>query len=424
MRQPNRRTILRASGVLFTGAAVAGCLDDDGADAEDDSDDDSGSSLTITNIAFSDGEPSGYREFEEVNSTTFEQSDVVWIYFEPAGFERESIGDGEVEVDIGMSFSVTGSGGEELVSDTDTLARTAPEDGNVDAFFVGNFQPPIPAPGGEYTATLTVTDRIADAEAEETTTFTVEAGEELAIENTTFLAGRPRGYQDFDTVPDDTYDVTDPIRVYFEPTGFGTTETEDGELRLDMITSLRITDSQGAVVYDNDDVLRTTLSEEQIEEYFAFWGANLPTDVDPGEYTAEITLEDQISEQTVETTATFRLESADRSQYGQQFLNAINSELNVTVTGFEDGRTANLTYDTPASRGSSTAEEQIGYIAGAFAGLVGQGWSVDRLVATLTDSNGERYRFNADAETAQAYVDGELTDEQYASEVLSTLTPV
>lgn len=420
MGKPGRRTVLRASGALLAGAAIAGCLEDGEADA----DDDSGSSLTVTNIAFSDGEPLGYRDFEEIENTTFEQSDVVWVYFEPAGFERDSIGGGEAEVDIEMSFSVTGPDGEELVSDTDTLARTAPEDGSVDAFFVGNFQPPIPAPGGEYTVTLTVTDRIADAEAEETTTFTVEAGEELAIENVTFIADQPRGYRDFDTVSDDTYDVTDPIRVYFEPTGFGTTDAAEGELRLDMITSLRITDSQGTVVYENDDVLRMTLSEDQIEEYFAFWGANLPADVDPGEYTAEITLEDQISEQTAETTAPFRLESADRSQYGRQFLNAINSELNVTVTGFEEGRTANLTYDTPASSDSSTAEEQIGDIAGAFAGLVGQGWSVDRLVATLTDSDDERSRFNTDAETAQAYIDGELTDEQYVSEVLSTLTQV
>lgn len=118
-------------------------------------------------------------------TATFEQSDTVWLYFEPQEFERDSAGNGEVKVDLEMGFSITGPDGEELAADTDTFARTASEDGSIDGYFTGNFQPPIPAPGGEYTATLTVTDRVADAEVEETTAFAVEAGEELAIGNVT-----------------------------------------------------------------------------------------------------------------------------------------------------------------------------------------------------------------------------------------------
>lgn len=557
MSKPNRRTVLHAGGALLAGSAVAGCLGDGDTEDEDDGNN-SGSSLSITNIAFTDGEPSGYRAFEELTSTTFEQTDVVWLYFEPQGFERESVGDGEVEVDIEMSFSVTGPDGEELVSDTDTFARTAPEDGSIDAYFAGNFQPPIPAPGGEYTATLSVTDRIADAEAEETTTFTVEAGEELAIENTTFLAEQPRGYRDFDTVPDDTYDVTDqiriyfeptgfgtteadsgeqgevsvdlittititdatgtevynnedvlrqtfseedrdeyfafwnvalpsetapgehevtitvedqiseqtaettetftvepveqlaienvtfldgqprgyrdfdtapgqtyavtdPIRIYFEPTGFGTKETDSGELDLDMITSLQITDSQGTEVYNNSDVLRQTLPEDQVDEYFAFWGATLPIETEPGEYTAEITLEDQITGQTTETTATFTLEPSEYSSYAQQFLDAIRSELEITVTGFAERDVADLRYTSPFEISTDDARNQIGYIAGAYAGVIDQGWSTERLIGTVTDANDDRYRFEADSESAQAFINDQITAEEFAAEVLDSL---
>jgi hypothetical protein len=540
---------------------MAGCLgDDENGDEEngDDENGDDGKSLAITNVAFADGQPSGYREFEETSSTTFEQTDVVWIYFEPNGFERESAGDGEVEVDIDMGFSITGPNGEELAADTDTLTRAAPEGEDIDAYFSGNFQPPIPATGGEYTATLTVTDRIADAGVEETTTFTVEAGEELAVENVTFLADQPRGYRDFDTAPNDTFGVTDPIRVYFEPTGFsteeadnsnagdvsvdlitsvtitdasgtevydnddilrqsfpeedrdeyfafwnvslpsgadpgqytvtitvedqvsgqtaettatfiaepvaeltienvtfldgpargyrdfdtapgqsypvtdpiriyfepngfGTEEATGGELRFDMTTSLVITDNTGTEVYNNTDSLRRTLSEDQIDQYFGVWGASLPPEVESGQYTAEIALEDQFTGQTTDTTATFTLEDAEYSRSAQQFLDAIRTELEITVTGFAERDVVNLRYNSPFEIQTENARSQISYIAGAYAGAVDQGWSSERLVGTVNDGNNGRYRFEVDSRSAQAFINEQITAEEFAGEVLNSL---
>lgn len=419
MDKLSRRTALRAGGALLGGIAVAGCLDDSGIEDTVAYD----SSLAITNIEFPDGRPSGYRQFEVVNRQTFEQSDTVWLYFEPLGFEREPIGDGTVEIDLGMSVSITGPDGEEVTTATDTLARTAPEDENIDAYFVEDFRLPLPAPNGEYTATLTVTDRLADVETEQITTFAVQEGEEFVIENASFLTGQPRGYRDFESLPSQTYSMLDSIWLYFEPTGFATEPAASGggEVTFDLATSLVITGPSGEEVYANEDLLGRTVSEERLDEYFAFWNASLPPGLDPGEYTAEVTVEDRLTDQSATTTATFTRELASYDQYAQQFRSTIDGDLDVTVTGPISNDPVQLGYQSSYRIQTSSAANQIEYIADAFATLVGNGWDVVGLVATVTDGENTRYRYTISDETALAFINQEISAETYRQRVLNSL---
>ncbi|WP_336327385.1 hypothetical protein [Halovenus sp. HT40] len=441
MNEADRRTVLRAGGAVLAGSAIAGCLDDtdsgdneendgeqnetedgsqnqtDGTEPEEPTEE----SLRIQNVTFLAGQPRGYRDFETVQNATYGVTDRIRVYFEPTGFGTEPASDGDVSVDLITSISITDSAGTEVYSNDDVLRQTFSEEDEDEYFAFWDVSLPPESDAGEYTVTLTVEDQIRGQTAETTATFTAEPVDELAIENVTFLDGQPRGYRDFDTVPGQTYAVTDPIHIYFEPTGFGTEEADSGDLGLDMITSLVITDSRGTEVYNNSDILRQSLTEDQVDEYFAFWGATLPPGTEPGEYNARITLEDQISGQTTETTATFTLEEAEYSSYAQQFLDTIRSELEITVTGFAERDVVNLRYTSSFEISTENARNQIGYIAGVYAGVIDQGWSTERLIGTVTDANDDRYRFEADSESAQAFMNDQITADEFAAEVLNSL---
>ena len=418
-----RRAVIRG-GALAGATALAGCLG--GESPSDEAGDDGTESpetpeLTLTNVTFTDGEPSGYQQFEAVDDTTFAASETVWIYFEPTGFGRESAGDGESEVEIEMGISVTGPDGAQLSSDRDTLTRTSPTESPVYAYFAGHFQPPVPATGGEYTATLSATDAISGQTAEQTVTFTVEASRELAIDNVTFLADRPRGYRDFDTQPGGTYTMLDAIWVYFEPTGFATESAGEGAVSVDLTTDIEITGPNGQLVYTNQDSLSQSFAEEDRDEYFVFWNADLPLGLEPGTYTVEVGVEDRLTERTASADATFDRELARYAEYADNFRTTIESNLNITVTGGISGNPAELVYDSAVAADTEAAVGQLEYVAGAFAGTVGNGWPVDGLVANATGADGTRYSYRVETDTALRFIADEITADEYREVVLSTV---
>ena len=427
MHTPDRRSILRAGGALVGMAALAGCQSDDGNAGDDGAESNDGDSssdeqaLAITNVTLTDGEPSGYQQFTEVDSTTFEATETVWLYFEPTGFERESVGDGEVTVELEMGLSVTGPDGEQLYSAQDTLARTSPEDGDVNAYFSGNFQPPISATGGEYTATLTLTDAISGEAVEQTTAFTIETSDQLAVNNVTFLEGQPRGYRDFDTQADPTYTMLDPIWVYFEPVDFATESAGNGVVRVDLVTEIAITDPSGREVYTNEDILGQSFAEENTDDYFAFWNASLPAGLDTGEYTATVSVEDRITGQTASATETFSRELASDAEYAQAFRTTFESTLDITDITLASGNPVELVYESSVSAQTESAVDEIMYIAGVFASTVGRGWQVTGLVASVTGANGTQYSYQIDSETAVQFITDEITAEEYREVVLSTV---
>lgn len=419
-----RRTVLRSGGAVAA-AALGGCI---GGDDDADGDDDTGAEadLTIENVTFTDGEPGGYQEFEEAGTDTFDEDEVVWLYFEPVGFGREGDGDGEVDIDITMGISVEGPDGEELYSADDTLARTVPEGSDVEAFFTGHFQPPTPATDGEYTAILSVEDHVTGESVETTVTFIIDAEPdlELDIEHVRFVADRPADYRQYDEVHDKTYRVDEPIWIYFEPTGWGREEAEGDEVGFDLITTLVVTDPDGTEVFADDELLRGTIPEDQADEQFLFWNVVLPQDAQTGEYTANIALEDQTTDQETETTVTFTVEGEEETSLAEEFPAILEAELAVEVTAFRSNETVDLEYETPHPIDSGDAEYEIGYVAGLFAEAVAEGWDVDGLVATVTDGEGDQYQYEIDADAAASYAAGDIDDAEFINPIFESLETV
>lgn len=86
----------------------------------------------------------------------------------------------------------------------------------------------------------------------------------------------------------------------------------------------------------------------------------------------------------------------------------------------QPGSTVELSYQTTATTEQAHAQE-IGYIAGAYAYGVDQGWESDRLEATAMVGNQLIGTWHIEAEWAQAHTDGEMSDEEYFTRILNTL---
>lgn len=74
----------------------------------------------------------------------------------------------------------------------------------------------------------------------------------------------------------------------------------------------------------------------------------------------------------------------------------------------------------------STAEEdlmtEMGYVAGAYAGMVSEGHTSDRMEVAILNVAGERAgTFHVEYEWAEAYANNEITGEEFSMRVLSTL---
>lgn len=66
---------------------------------------------------------------------------------------------------------------------------------------------------------------------------------------------------------------------------------------------------------------------------------------------------------------------------------------------------------------------EIGYVAGAYAGMVGEGHTSDRMEATILAASGEPAgTFYVEYEWAEAYENGEISDEEFSQRVISTLS--
>lgn len=422
----DRRTLLRAGGAVIVGTTLAGCSGDDGDEDGGEDGDGEDEPMAIERVTFTDGQPGGYRDYDEAGTDTFDEEEVVWIYFEPVGFDREESGDGEEDIDLTMRIVIEDPNGEELFSDDERLTRTVPEGGSVDAYFTGNFQPPIPAEPGEYTAVLSIEDHVGDEEAETTTTFVIDAEPvgDLAIENVTFIEGRPEGYREYTEVEDDTYTLGDRLWLYFEPAEFYTSETDSGQVEYDLVTSLVVTNPEGTEVFDQDELIRKTIAEDAVDEQFIFWTVEIQEESQTGEYTATVSLEDQFTDRETETTATFTVQEPELSNFATTFLDFISSELDIEIAGFREEDAASLAYDSTYPIGTEESAREMAFIAVGYSESVGHGWAVDGLVATVNDGDGDTYQFHITRETAMAYYNEEITDDEFRNAIFDTLEPV
>lgn len=410
-----RRALLGATAAVAIGSSMAGCLDDDDDEEQPDSD------LGIEHVRFLSEEPAGYRDYTEVEDDSYEPGELVWIYFEPVGLSTTDAGDGAAEIDFRMELEVTDPAGEQFDFDDD-VTREIPDGAVDEQYLYWSFTPPSPITTGEYTAELSLVDEIADESVQQATTFTigeelpVTPADELSIEHVRRVATEPTGYRDYQLVEDGIYDQGETVWLYYEPVGLTPEASDDDQVRVRVDTTLAVVDPEGRSesFHDSHDL---TLTADEYDELYLSWEMTLE---DLGVYDLTIEISDAIGDDDAENSTAVIVQPEDPRAAFQE---TIATELDVTIESVvvENGL-VKLVYATPNPMGSSPASQQIGYIAGVFAGLIHLEWDVNGLEAMVTDEHGDEYVFSITRELAEAYLAGEITDDEYASEIIETLT--
>lgn len=246
----------------------------------------------------------------------------------------------------------------------------------------------------------------------------------LLIENAKFITDRPAGFRQYTEVSDTRYATDETIWVYFEPKGVGTEPADEGQVRFSLTTSLTIVDPDGNEIHSQSkDVGRTVAEDRDLSELFLFWEFDLPDSAPEGGYTARVGVTDTIRGGSTEQRLRFTV--AQGAEFRENFRSAIASELDVEIErlAVNDG-TVNLFYETPYAGDSSDSGGQVGYIAGAYAGLVDSGWETDELRVQFTDGNGDEYRWLVEATTAQKFMDEEISRDEYVRAIFETLEKI
>lgn len=100
---------------------------------------------------------------------------------------------------------------------------------------------------------------------------------------------------------------------------------------------------------------------------------------------------------------------------------ALESEMGLDVEVYDQNGLILVDYTSTAATETELAEN-LGGISGAYAALVGDGYPTDGMTIYVYDVDGTNVGYvDVDAADAQAYMDGEITDEQYAERVLAGL---
>lgn len=427
-----RRRLLEAGVAIATGSTLAGCLggtdnpDDDGADddgTDDNGADDATDQLGIEHVRLVDSEPTGYREYDEVSNGTYEADELVWIYYEPVGLSTEDAGEGAVRIETTLELTVTGPDGGSWQFDEE-IDREIPDGNQDEQYFFWNFQPRSPAKSGEYTAELSVTDELAGEQASAEVTFSIENGlvepeTEFRIEHVRLIEEAPTGYRQY-SEKEGPYSPGEAVWIYYEPVGLPRERVDDDTIRIDVALDLTVTDPDGNV-HELADKFEEELPDDGL---FQFWNFQPPQPTPTGEYTAELGVTDEFTDERATAETTFTIERVDYASILEETLVG-STEIDIEIESVTEwDRTVELVYESSYDIESEEAGGEIGYISGVYASLVDEGWAVDELVGRVTDSTGSQYRFTVSSDLTRQYMEGEIDGEELFTAVMDTLEPV
>lgn len=257
------------------------------------------------------------------------------------------------------------------------------------------------------------------------TTATPTPTADLRIDRVRFVRDRPTGYREYTEVADRTYAPGETLWVYFEPEGAETEPATDDGRRVQLTTTFDVIGPDGSHIESLVDQYTETLSEtEDPSKIFLFWYVTVPQTAQPGQYTAEIGVNDEIGPGEATTTVGFTVEEGAATGYRERFRSAVRTELDVRVRTLDVTDVVEFVYETPYSLRVERGRFQLGYIAGAYARQVDAGWDVRELRAETIDGDGVRYRWRVDSALARDFIDERITTEEFTRAVLRTLTEV
>lgn len=426
-----RRRTLTAGASLVVGTSLSGCVGTDdettGTEADGESDDDGepgvdppSDALGIDHLRLVTDKPTGHREYEPAADETYPTDATVWFYFEPVGITTEATDDGQERVDLSCRLTVS-SEGTERFSDRVPYERDVPEGRRDDLYLYLYYQPERPAKPGRYTAEIELTDEQSGASTTERITFRLEGDEpDLAIEHVEFVEDQPTDYREYTQVDDAVYGADDSIWLYVEPTGVAL-ERRDGEEWFDIRLSVTPTDPDGEERRGiTESIAQPVLADRDIDKLYLYASIDVRDPV-AGEYTFEIEVSDTIGRNEARTTVTARIEDRDL-ELVEILREVIEEETDVDIEQLRlRGETVSLVYHSPHEFDAEDFDGDVGYVAGAYSVLAGEGIDAEQLRVSGTDADDQEFAFRIVTETAAAFDRDEITEDDYLEHVFESL---
>lgn len=434
-----RRTLLQSGAAAIAGglAATAGCTDagpaeggdsggteetsrDSGTHGKTESPGGEGSTerkpdLGIGRVRFLQEKPEGYRQYTEAPDATYEADESIWIYVEPTGVAFESTEGGERRFELRLRVSVTGPEGEEIRPLTETVSDTIPESADEPDVFVFA-QYTVRNPGvGDYTVEISIADELSRGRASETATFSIEDETlRLLSQFRERVEERTDAEIQRDSLRDGTLSVT-----------FSTPHSRDERPFYDDAAEMAL--AYAAVVDEGLSTDSLRLRPVEGDD-----GDDSRTDEDGAENDGEEEVRRPITIDA-ERARSYNADELSREEYVQPLYDRYLTEIfrqmidegtdaEIDRVSIRDG-TLSLDYETPHALSDDVFHEDVGYIVGAYAGVIDEGLSTETLRVRGTDGEGEEFFYAAETETAKTYVDGEITEEEYVDRVYESFRP-
>lgn len=247
---------------------------------------------------------------------------------------------------------------------------------------------------------------------------------QLEISRIQFVAAQPTGYREYAPVQDKTYQLGGEAWVYFEPEGVATESAGSGSERIELTLTAEFTDADGRVVNTVSRTLdRDIEAGQSLDELFLFATTEIPGDGAPGTWTVDVELTDELSGATTSFTREFEVKGSGQRSYMEVFLEGIESETDAEIRRLErQGSTVVLEYESIYEAETTDWNREIGFIGGVYAGLVGQGWSAERLSVTTHGSAGSTATWYVDRADALAFANEEISNEEFARRVFDSMS--
>jgi uncharacterized protein YfaS (alpha-2-macroglobulin family) len=130
--------------------------------------------LAVDRAVFVTEPASGYRQYEQVQTPTYERGQTVPLYIEPRGVEPATGASQSFAYELELSMLVTPPDGADIDAKSLTFSGSVDDfDALLELFFNVSYELPTDAPAGEYQLRLDLTDRTAEASVSETVSFLV-----------------------------------------------------------------------------------------------------------------------------------------------------------------------------------------------------------------------------------------------------------
>lgn len=360
----------------------------------EDGDEQEETDLDIGEVRFLESKPDGYGEYTDLDEPVYGADEEIWIYIEPSGVGIEDPDEKDPYYDVQVVFEFTDPNGESLRPLRQDLGETIADESALDQFYIwANYSIRRPTVG-EYTVDIELVDQTTRQRVTETATFAIE-DETLRLMNEFEKTVRDLTDAEINQVSlrEGTVSVTydspysrDEIELYDDVAEIAVAYADaiDQGLEADTLRT-KGTDSDGKEI-------RIIVETERARKY-------IEGELFRDEYTQQIY----------------------NHWHVEVFRAVIEEETDITFErlAIRDDTFA-VTYESTYETDEDAFDEEMGSIAGAFAGVIDNGLVVDRMRVSGTAADGTEFSYRAEADRAKALNEDEISMDEYLEHVFKT----